>query len=78
MFEEIIAKNFPTMGKEILNQVQESTGSSWQDKPKEKHTKPHGNQTGQKLKTRLNIKSNKGKKITQHKKELPLGYQLIS
>ena len=38
MFEEVIAENFPNMGKEIVNQVQE-VQSPKQDKPKEEHTK---------------------------------------
>jgi len=37
IFEEIIAENFPHMGKEIVNKVQE-TQNPRQDKPKEKHT----------------------------------------
>ena len=37
LFEEIIAENFPNMGKEIINQVQEAQ-SPRQDKPKEEHT----------------------------------------
>ena len=36
-FEEIIVENFPSMEKEIVNQVQEA--------PKEKHAKTHTNQT---------------------------------
>ena len=43
-FEEIIVKNFPSMEKEIVNQVQEAQ-SPTQDKPKEKHTEIHTNQT---------------------------------
>ena len=45
MFEEIIVENFPNMEKEIVNQVQEAQKSPIQDKPKEKHTKTHINQT---------------------------------
>ena len=44
IFEEIIVENFPNMGKEIVNQVQEAQ-SPIQDKPKEKHNKTHINQT---------------------------------
>ena len=33
--EEIIAENFPNMGKEIVNEVQERVESPRQDKPKE-------------------------------------------
>ena len=36
IFEEIIVENFPNMGKEIVNQVQEAQ-SPIQDKSKEKH-----------------------------------------
>ena len=44
IFEEIIVENFPIMGKEILNQVQEAQ-SPIQDKSKEKQAKTHINQT---------------------------------
>ena len=44
MFEEIIAENFPNLGKEIVNQVQK-TQSPRRDKPKEEHTKTQSNQT---------------------------------
>ena len=44
IFEEIIVENFPSMEKEIVNQVQEAQ-SPTQDKPKEKHTEIHTNQT---------------------------------
>ena len=44
-FEEIIVENFPNREKEIVNQVQESTKSPTQNKPKEKHAKAHTNQT---------------------------------
>ena len=43
IFEEILVENFPNMGKEIVNQVQEAE-STIQDKPKEKHTRAHINQ----------------------------------
>ena len=43
IFEEIIVKNFPNMGKEIGTQVQEAQ-SPRQDKPKEKHGETHSNQ----------------------------------
>ena len=43
-FEEIIVENYPNMEKEIVNQVQEAQ-SPIQDKPKEKHTRTHTNQT---------------------------------
>ena len=44
VFEEIIVENFPNMAKKIANQAQEAQ-SPIQDKPKEKHTKTHTNQT---------------------------------
>ena len=44
--EEIIHENFPNMGKEIVNQVQE-VQSPIQDKSKEKHAKTHINQTNE-------------------------------
>ena len=60
IFEEIIVENFPNMGKEIVNQVQEAQ-STIQDKSKEKHTKTHINQTIKNLIQRKNIESRKGK-----------------
>ena len=44
VFEEIIVENFPSIEKQIANQVQEAQ-SPIQNKPKEKHTKTHTNQT---------------------------------
>ena len=44
IFEEIIVENFPNPETEIVNQFQEAEGSI-QDKPKEKHSKTHTNQT---------------------------------
>ena len=44
IFEEIIVENFPNMGKEIVNQLQEAE-SPIQDISKEKFTKTHINQT---------------------------------
>jgi len=44
IFEEIITENFPNMGKEVVNQVQEAQ-SSRQDKPKKEHTETQSNQT---------------------------------
>ena len=43
--EEIIVENFPNMEKEIVNPSPRGTKSPKQDKPKEKHTKTHINQT---------------------------------
>ena len=44
IFEETIVENLANMKKEIVNQVQEAQ-SPTQDKPKEKHTEIHTNQT---------------------------------
>ena len=44
IFEEIIGENFLNMEKEIVNQVH-GTQSPIQDKPKEKYTKTHTNQS---------------------------------
>ena len=44
IFEEIIAENFPNIGKEIINQVQEAQ-SLRQNRAKEEHTETHSNQT---------------------------------
>ena len=46
IFEEIIVENFPKMEKERVNQVQKAQ-SPIQEKPKEKHTKTHTNQTNE-------------------------------
>ena len=54
IFEEIIPKNFPNMGKEIINQVEE-VQSPRQDKPKEEHTEAYSNQTERKIKARDKI-----------------------
>ena len=43
--EEIIVENFPNMGKEVTNQVQEIQ-SPIQDKSKEKYSETHSNQIG--------------------------------
>ena len=43
IFEEIIVKSFPNMGKKIVSLVQE-VQSPIQDKSKEKHAKTHINQ----------------------------------
>ena len=42
IFEEIIVKNFPNMGKEIVNKVQEAQ-SPTQGKLKQKHAETHIN-----------------------------------
>ena len=45
IFEEIAVENFPNMGKEIVNQVQEVQRAPYRIKPKRKHAKTHINQT---------------------------------
>ena len=59
LLEEIIAENFPKMGKEIATQVQE-TQSPKQDKPKVKHPKTHINQIKKDQTQRTTIKNSKG------------------
>ena len=45
-FEEIIAENFPNMGKEIVNQAQEAQRVPGRKNPRRsKHTKTHSDQT---------------------------------
>ena len=44
IFEEIIVENFPNMGKEIVNQVQEAQRVPYRINPR-RHTKTHINQT---------------------------------
>ena len=51
IFEEITAVNFPNMGKEIVNQVQEVQRVPYMIN-KEKHAKTHINQTIKKLNTK--------------------------
>ena len=58
ILEEIIAENFPKMGKEIATQVHPE--SPKQDKPKAKHPKTHINQINKDQTQRTNIKSSKG------------------
>ena len=54
IFEELIAENFPNMGKETVKHVQEaSTESLRHNKPKEEYTKTHSNQKDNKLKTKI-------------------------
>ena len=43
IFEEVIVEIFPSMEKEIVNQVVRGAESPVQDKPKEKHAKTHTN-----------------------------------
>ena len=44
IFEELIAENFPNMGKQITKPNQESIESPRQDKPKEEHIETRSNQ----------------------------------
>ena len=44
IFEEIIVENFPNMGKEIVNQIQEAQRVPDRINPQE-HTEIHSNQT---------------------------------
>ena len=44
IYEEIIVENIHNMGKEIATQVQEAK-SPREDKPKEKYSKTHSNET---------------------------------
>ena len=59
ILEEIIADNFPKMGKEIIIQVQE-TQRVPNRIPKVKHPKTHINQINKDQTQRTNIKSSKG------------------
>ena len=59
ILEEIIAENFPKMGKEIVTQVQE-TQSLKQGKPKAKLPKTQINQINKDQTQGTNIKSSKG------------------
>ena len=47
IFEEIIADDFPNIGKETFIKVQESV-STRQDKPKKEHAETHSNQSDKK------------------------------
>ena len=59
LLEEIIAENFPKMGKEIVTQDQE-TQRVPNRIPKVKHPKTHINQIDKDQTQRTNIKSSKG------------------
>ena len=60
ILEEIIVKNFPKMGKEIITQVQE-TQRVPNRRNKVRHPKTHINQINEDRTQRANIKSSKGK-----------------
>ena len=62
IFEEIIARNFPNMGKESVNRVQEAQGVPGRINPR-RNTSRHIGIKLTKVKDKdKNIKSNKGKK----------------
>ena len=69
IFEVIIVENFPNMGREIVNQVQE-VQSPIQDKPKQKHAKTHTSQASKDWTQRKTIKSSK-RKATSHMQRRP-------
>ena len=76
IFEEIIAENFPNMGKEIVNQVQEAQRVSSRKNPR-RNTPRHIVIKLAKIKDRDKIlKTTREKR--QHTKKLSSGYQLIS
>ena len=50
--EERPAENFPNVGKQTLNQVQEAERSR-QDKPQEEHRETHSNQKWRQLETKI-------------------------
>ena len=60
LFEEILAENFPNMGKEIVNQVQEAQRVPTGINPR-RNTLRHRVIKLAKIKGRSDIKSNKGK-----------------
>ena len=47
IFEEIIVKNFPNMGKQIATQVQEAQRATYRINPR-RNTQRHSNQSGKK------------------------------
>ena len=61
ILEEIIAENFPKMGKENSHPAPRNQESPKQNKPKAKHPKTHINQINEDQTKRANIKSSKGK-----------------
>jgi len=60
-FEEITVENFPNMGKEIVNQLQEVKIVLYRINLVNKHTESHTNQANKDETQRKNIKSSKGK-----------------
>ena len=47
IFQEIIAENFPNMGKESLTQIQEAQRVPYKINPRRNHPMTHTNQTDQ-------------------------------
>ena len=47
IFQEIIAENFPNMGKESLTQIQEAQQIPYKINPRRDTPEAHNNQTGQ-------------------------------
>ena len=47
IFQEIIAENFPNMGKEPLTQIQQAQRVPYKINPRRNHPKTHINQTDQ-------------------------------
>ena len=60
LLEEIIAENFPKMGKEIATQVQETQRVPNRINPRQNTPKTHINQINKDQTQRTNIKSSKG------------------
>ena len=77
IFEEIIAENFPNMGKEIVNQVQEAQRVPGRINPG-RSTSRHIVIKLTKLKTEMKYLKQQGKNNKLHIRELPSGYLLIS
>ena len=67
ILEEIVVKNFPTTGKEIATQFQETQTVPNRINPSWKKPKTHINQTNKNQTQRANIKSNKIKSTNKHK-----------
>ena len=60
IFEEIIVENFPNMGKEIVNQVQEAQRVPYRINPR-RNTETHSNHIGKNYRQRKIIEISKGK-----------------
>ena len=62
IFEEIIAKNFPNMGKESFIQIQEAQRVSYKINPRRNSPRQHIHQTEQNERQRENTGSSYGKR----------------